>query len=141
MFHSIGLPRYHLWAAKAPKNNQSKIETLTRNINAKNENLNIYTRDQKVKLIIYDAGKEDGDQVNLFIDDVPVLENYTVLHDKKTIEIPIKKAQTVIRVEAVSEGTSSPNTVRLEVVDTRNFVRTITNLKEGEKAQMTLVKK
>ena len=117
------------------------LDTISRNIIAKNENLNIYTRDQKIKLVIYDAGKEDGDQVNLFIDGKPVLENYTVLHAKKYLEVPLSKAQTVIRVEAVSEGSSAPNTVRLEVEDTRNFVRTITNLKQGEKAQMTIVKK
>ncbi|WP_223248825.1 hypothetical protein [Leeuwenhoekiella nanhaiensis] len=117
------------------------LDTLTRNIIAKNENLNIYTRDQKIKLVIYDAGKEDGDQVNLYIDDKPVLENYTVLHDKKILEVRLAKPQTLIRVEAVSEGTSAPNTVRLEVEDTRNLVRTITNLKKGEKAQMTIVKK
>lgn len=117
------------------------LDTISRNTIAKNENLNIYTRDQKIKLVIYDAGKEDGDQVNLFIDDKPVLENYTVLHDKKILEVRLAKPQTLIRVEAVSEGTSAPNTVRLEVEDTRNFVRTITNLKKGEKAQMTIVKK
>jgi len=117
------------------------LDTLTRNIIAKNENLNIFTRDQKIKLAIYDAGKEDGDVINLYVDDKPVLENYTVLHEIKYLEFDLMNAETKIRVEAVSEGTSSPNTVRLEVEDSRNFVRTITNLKEGEHAQMTLVKK
>ena len=117
------------------------LDTLTRNIIAKNENLNIFTRDQKIKLAIYDAGKEDGDVINLYVDDKPVLENYTVLHEIKYLEFDLENAETKIRVEAVSEGASSPNTVRLEVEDSRNFVRTITNLKEGEHAQMTLVKK
>ena len=117
------------------------LDTLTRNIIAKDENLNIFTRDQKIKLAIYDAGKEDGDVINLYVDDKPVLENYTVLHEIKHLEFDLENAETKIRVEAVSEGTSSPNTVRLEVEDSRNFVRTITNLKEGEQAQMTIVKK
>ena len=117
------------------------LDTLTRNIIAKNENLNIFTRDQKIKLAIYDAGKEDGDVINLYVDDKPVLENYTVLHEIKYLEFDLENVETKIRVEAVSEGTSSPNTVRLEVEDSRNFVRTITNLKEGEHAQMKLVKK
>lgn len=117
------------------------LDTLTRNIIAKDENLNIFTRDEKIKLSIYDAGKVDGDIINLYVDDKPVLENYTVLHEKKYLEFNLEKEQTQIRVEAVSEGTSAPNTVRLEVEDSRNFVRTITNLKEGEKAQMTIVKK
>ncbi len=117
------------------------LDTLTRNIIAKDENLNIFTRDQKVKLAIYDAGKEDGDIINLYVDNKPVLENYTVLHEKKLLEFKLENPQTQIRVEAVSEGTSAPNTVRLEVEDSRNFVRTITNLKQGEKAQMTIVKK
>ena len=117
------------------------LDTLTRNIIAKDENLDIFTRDQKIKLAIYDAGKEDGDVINLYVDDKPVLENYTVLHEIKYLEFDLENVETKIRVEAVSEGTSSPNTVRLEVEDSRNFVRTITNLKEGEHAQMTLVKK
>ncbi|MFI8377570.1 hypothetical protein [Leeuwenhoekiella sp. NPDC079379] len=117
------------------------LDTLTRNIIAKNENLNIFTRDQNIKLAIYDAGKEDGDIINLFVDEKPVLENFTVTRAKKHMEFKLSKPATVIRVEAISEGTSSPNTVRLEVIDTRNFVRTITNLKAGEKAEMTIIKK
>ena len=117
------------------------LDTLTRNIIAKNENLNIFTRDQKIKLSVYDAGKEDGDIINLFVNGKPVLQNYTVTHTKKHLEFKLESPSTLIKVEAVSEGTSSPNTVRLEVEDNRNFVRTITNLKAGETAAMTIIKK
>lgn len=117
------------------------LDTLTRNIIAKNENLNIFTRDQKIKLSVYDAGKEDGDIINLFVNGKPVLQNYTVTHTKKHLEFKLESPSTLIKVEAVSEGTSSPNTVRLEVEDSRNFVRTITNLQAGETAAMTIIKK
>lgn len=117
------------------------LDTLTRNIIARGENLNIFSRDQKIKLMVYDAGKEDGDIINLIVDGKTILENFTVTNAKRILEIKLINPETVIRVEAVSAGTSPPNTVRLEVEDTRNFIRTITNLDAGQHATMTILKK
>lgn len=120
-------------------NLQQKLDTMNMNIIAKGETLNIFTKDKKVKLAIYDAGKEDGDKINLTVDGKLVLENFTVTKKIKELEIPLTSSEAVIEVRALNVGTSAPNTVRLEVTDTRNFVRTLTNLEEGETAGVTIL--
>ena len=117
------------------------IDTLSMNIIASNENLNILTSDQTVELTIYDAGKEDDDRIDLFIDGEKFLENYTVTREKKIIPIQLKKEQTRIEVVALNVGTSAPNTVKIHFKDTRNYVTTLTNLQEGERAGVTIVRR
>ncbi|NND62812.1 MAG: hypothetical protein HKN48_06415 [Flavobacteriaceae bacterium] len=117
------------------------LDTLSMNIIARGETLNIFTKDKNVKLAIYDAGKEDGDRINLIVDGKIILENYTVTKKIKEIEIPVHSQKATIQVEAINVGTSAPNTVRIEITDSRNFVRTLTNLDEGETAGVTIINK
>ena len=117
------------------------LDTLNRNIIAKGENLNIFSRDQEVKLKLYDAGKEDGDRINLFVGGEKVLSDYTVTKEIKQIQIPLNSKSVTIRIEAINVGSSAPNTVRLEIEDSQNFIRTLTNLDAGEKAEVTILKK
>ncbi|PTX45271.1 hypothetical protein C8P64_1265 [Christiangramia gaetbulicola] len=117
------------------------LDTLSMNIIASNENLNILTSDQKVELTIYDAGKEDDDRIDLFINGEKVLNNYTVTKKHKIIHIDLNQEQTSIEVVALNVGTSAPNTVKIHFKDTRNYVTTLTNLKEGERAGVTIVRR
>lgn len=117
------------------------IDTLSMNIIASNENLSILTSDQQVELTIYDAGKEDDDRIDLFINGERVLENFKVTREKKIIPIKLLKDQTKIEILALNEGTSPPNTVKIHFKDSRNYVTTLTNLKLGEKAGISLVKR
>lgn len=117
------------------------LDTLSMNIIAQNENLNILTGDQQVEFTIYDAGKEDDDRIDLIINGETVLENYTVTKERKIMKVPLKTRQTKIEVIALNVGTSAPNTVKIEFKDSRNFVSTLTNLNEGEHASVTIVKR
>ncbi len=122
-------------------NVQKTLDTLNMNIINKGETLNIFSKDKKLSLAIYDAGKEDGDIINLSINGEKILDNFTVTHKKKIIPITVDVEKTLIQVEALNAGTSPPNTVRIEVTDTQNFVRTLTNLSTGEKASLAIIKK
>lgn len=117
------------------------LDTLSMNIIAKNENLNILTKDQKVEFTIFDAGKEDDDRIDLIIDGKKVLENYTVTKDKKSMTIALENEQTKIEIIALNVGTSAPNTVKVQFRDSRNFISTLTNLDQGESASVTVVKR
>ena len=55
------------------------VDTLTMSVVKKNENLNVFTKTKKVIISIYDSGKVDDDRINLFVDDVLILENYACL--------------------------------------------------------------
>lgn len=115
------------------------IDTLTMSTVKANENLNVFVKNSSVSLVIYDAGKEDNDRVQVYIDDTLILEDYSILRTKKTIPITIKNNAANIRVVAINEGTKPPNTVKVELVDGDNLITTRTSLKEGETASLTLV--
>lgn len=122
-------------------NIKKSLDTLNMNLINKGETLSVFTKDEKINLIIYDAGKEDGDRINLTISGKLVLENYTVTRERKKIVIDLENDQTAIEVLALNVGTSAPNTVRIEIKDSYNFVRTLTNLQENEKAGVVIIKR
>ena len=116
------------------------VDTLTMSVVRKDENLNIFAKSKELTISIYDSGKVDDDRINLYVDDKLILENYAITREKKNIPVTITNKTAVIRVEAVNEGTSSPNTVKVEVQDGPSLITTRTSLKTGEKAALTLVK-
>lgn len=122
-------------------NIKKSLDTLNMNLINKGETLSVFTKDEKITLIIYDAGKEDGDRINLTISGKIILENYTVTKERKKIVINLESDQTLIEVLALNVGTSAPNTVRIEIKDSFNFVRTLTNLDENEKAGVVILKR
>ncbi|MGB0948831.1 MAG: hypothetical protein ACPGU0_01830 [Marinirhabdus sp.] len=121
-------------------NLRKTLDTLNMNLINKGETLHVFSKDKSIQLVVYDAGKEDGDRINLTVNGQLKLENHTVMKDKETIFIPLTAEQTVIEVVALNVGTSAPNTVRIELKDSKNLIRTLTNLSEGEKAGVTILK-
>lgn len=116
------------------------LDTLTMSVVRNNENLNIFTKTNTIEISIYDFGKVDNDRINLYVDNILILKEYAIEKEKKTIPITITGAIAKVRVEAVDEGTSPPNTVKVEISDGGNLVTTSTSLRTGETAQLTFVK-
>ncbi len=113
-----------------------KLESITNK-----EELNVVVKSEVLILSIYDSGKIDGDRINLYINGELVLEDFTIEKEKKQIPIKIKGKKTSIRVEALNEGSSSPNTVKVELNGPSDYLETKTTLIEGENAYLTLIKK
>lgn len=117
------------------------LDSLKLNFINKGEELSFFSEDEKVKFVIHDAGKEDGDKINLIVDGTFVLKDYVVSQEKKTLEIPLKKAKTKIKFEALNIGSISPNTVHLAIIDSKYNIQTLTNLDKDESAFITIIKK
>ncbi|MGB5820258.1 MAG: hypothetical protein WBG90_12300 [Saonia sp.] len=117
------------------------IDSLNINVIDKNENLNIFTDDQRITLIIYDMGKEDGDKINLDIAGERILTSYEITKDRKQLIVDLENPATIIKLKALNEGAIAPNTVRLQIVDSNNQIKTLTNLKAGEEASITILKR
>lgn len=115
------------------------LDTLSMSVVKKGENLNVFTKTKNVVIAIYDAGKVDNDRINLYVDDQLVLSNYAIEKDKKEIPITITKEFTIVKVEALNEGTSAPNTVKVEIKDGQRLIATRTSLKSNENASLTMV--
>ncbi|MBL4939952.1 MAG: hypothetical protein JKY16_06760 [Lutibacter sp.] len=125
---------------KSNINLRQTLDSLNMNILKSNQNLSMFSSSTQIKLKIYDAGKVDGDKINLFINDTIVLKNYVVSKKIKKIIIALTSEKTTIKVRAINVGSISPNTTKIEIIDKNNNIKTLTSLKKGEKASITIIK-
>jgi hypothetical protein len=121
-------------------NLKNTLDTLTMSVVKKGENLNVFTKTRNVVISIYDAGKVDDDRINLYVDGELILEDYSILAERKEIPITITKEFTTIKVTALNVGDSAPNTVKVEILDGTSLITTRTSLDTDESAVLTLVK-
>ncbi len=119
---------------------RTTLDTLSMSVVKKDENLNVFAKTSNIVISIYDAGKVDNDRINLYIDGELLLKDYAIAKDKKEIPVIINNAQVVVKVEAINEGTSAPNTVKVEIKDGNRLIATRTSLKAGDQASLTLLK-
>lgn len=118
-----------------------KIDTVQLKPITNGEDLNIFVKSKIFKLSIYDSGKIDNDLINLYVDGKLVLENFSIKKEKKEIPIILSKKRMSVKVVALNEGTSPPNTVKIEIQSPTDFITTKTALKTNEKAVLSLVRK
>lgn len=116
------------------------LDSLKMNILKPNQNLTMFTAYSELKLNIYDAGKVDGDKINIYVNNIIFLRNYVVDKKTKQLVIPLNSKLTIIEVEALNTGTISPNTAKIEIIDQENNINTLTRLKKGEKTSITIIK-
>lgn len=126
-------------AETVPKLNNTTQPILRSTPIRKDENLNVFVKQKKVTLLIYDAGKVDDDRVSITVNGELVLEDYSIEREKKELEIVLQEGKSVIEVTALNEGTKPPNTVKVEIKDGSRKISTRTSLKKGEKASLTLL--
>lgn len=95
---------------------QSEIDSIQLKNIVANEALTIFVKSKNFMLSIYDSGKIDDDRINLFIDGKLILEDYSIKKEKKEIPLQLLNAKTSVKVVALNEGTSAPNTVKIEII-------------------------
>ena len=117
------------------------MDDLKLNKLTKNQNMSVVWEDKKIKIEIFDAGKEDGDKINLYNGTKLILSNYEITNKKKIIEFEIEKDNLEFTIEAVSEGTIAPNTAKVILVDKNRSFELMTNLSKSEKTKITFIKK
>ncbi len=116
------------------------LDSLRVNNLLKNENLNVFVSSKALQLQIWDAGKEDGDEITIYQNDKVLLKDYRVTNKIKTLPIIVSEGQT-IKILAQNEGTIAPNTVQISLIDgDRNF-ELMSSLKKGESASITIISK
>lgn len=126
---------------KNSKIKNSEVDSIKLNNVVANEALNVFMKSTNCKLYIYDSGKIDNDRINLYVDDQLILEDFAIEKGKKEIPLTIKNKKTTIKVLALNEGTSAPNTVKIEIKAMGQFLETRTLLKTQESASLVLIRK
>ncbi|WP_298146911.1 hypothetical protein [Flavobacterium sp.] len=129
-------------ATKEKSNPLAILDSLKINKLSKDQNLSVFWESKNVKIQIYDAGKEDGDAINLYHNGKLILENYKVKLEKKTISMPLDLSiPNEFKITAVNEGTITPNTAKIVLYDDGRTFELLSSIKKNESAFITILKK
>lgn len=127
-------------AVKEKVNPIAILDSLKVNNLIKGQNLNVFTASDRMSFEIWDNGKEDGDLINVYQDNVLLLRNYKVTINKKIIPVAVKST-SVFKIVAVNEGTIAPNTAVIKLIDNDRTFEVVSTLKKDEEASITIIKK
>ena len=94
----------------------------------------------KLRLLIWDANKEDGDRITLKINGNTVLNNFKTANKRKKIKYKLFEGENTIEIKATNLGTSPPNTSRIELIDSKTKYPIITQLELGKAAIIKIIK-
>jgi hypothetical protein len=104
------------------------------------ENLSINWQSNKMKLFIWDANKEDGDRIELKINNKIILNNFETKNKRKKIRLGLEEGENIIEIKATNLGASPPNTSRIELVDDKTRYPILIQLELGKVATIRIVK-
>ena len=93
-----------------------------------------------MKMEIWDYGKEDGDVITIFNNDIPILENFTVTKKKKTILVNLNAKNNLLKIVTINSGKLKSNTTKLKLYDFRRQYEVIADLTEGKSASINVVR-
>ena len=96
---------------------------------------------KNIILFIWDANKEDGDKIELKINNKIILYNFETKNKRKKIKLKLEDGENIIEIRAVNIGASPPNTSRIELVDREIKYPIITQLELGKSAIIKVHKK
>jgi len=106
----------------------------------KGDNLSINWQSNKIKLFIWDANKEDGDKIELKINNKIILNNFETRNKRKKIRLGLEEGENIIEIKATNLGTSPPNTSRIELVDNKTRYPIMIQLELGNAATIRIIK-
>ena len=97
------------------------------------ERLNIFWKEAYLKLIIWDDGEVDGDQIDLTINGNKILSAYSPVAKKKELELTLIDAVNTISLKAISLGRKPPNTAKIQLMKKNGeIIDLASNLQLGE---------
>ena len=104
------------------------------------DDFTINWKNEKLKLFIWDANKEDGDKIQLTINGNIILDNFETKNKRKKIKYKLLEGENTIEIKAINLGAFPPNTSRIELVDNKTKYPIITQLELGKIAIIKVVK-
>lgn len=117
------------------------LDSLRTNTLSNNEILSLFVKSNEITLNIWDAGQVDNDQIDVFFNEEPILENYIVTKEAKTLLLPLKEGQNHIKIIAKNEGKIKPNTAKIDITDTKRRFEAHTNLKKNESTRIDIIRR
>ena len=102
----------------------------------------IKTKSKYIRIVCRDHEYEDGDRIKLVLNKATIHPNITLRNSGYTIDINLKEGLNTIEFYALNEGSSSPNTAELKVIDTSGAIISSGQwlLTTGYKARLIVLK-
>jgi len=105
------------------------------------ERLNIFWKEAYLKLIIWDDGEVDGDQIDLIINGNKILSAYSPVAKKKEMELTLIDPVNTISLKAISLGSKPPNTAKIQLMKKNGeIIDLASNLQLGEEVTFVFYK-
>jgi hypothetical protein len=82
----------------------------------------IKTKSKYIRLICRDHEYEDGDRIKLMLNKVTIHPNILLRNSPYIIDIDLVEGLNTIQFHALNEGSSSPNTAELKVIDENGVI-------------------
>lgn len=83
----------------------------------------VYVKDEvevssaDITIEYWDRYTEDGDSINIYINNKPVLQNQLLTKAKKSITVHLEKTKNYLVLDAINIGTEPPNTASITIKD------------------------
>lgn len=102
----------------------------------------ITTNSKTVNIICRDHQYPDGDRVSIYVNDIPVITNLTLKQSYQSFNIPLEEGVNKIKIVALNQGSSGPNTAAFKVFNDAGMVLSSNewNLATGAKATLVVAK-
>lgn len=105
------------------------------------ERINIFWKEEYLKLIIWDDGDVDGDQIDLTINGNKILTAYSPVAKKKEMELTLIDPVNTISLKAISLGRKPPNTAKIQLMKKNGeIIDLASNLQLGEEVTFVFYK-
>ena len=104
----------------------------------KNKNISINSNESDLIIQIWDSKKADGDKISLLINNEIILSDYEVSHEKKLIKMKLNQNENIIKIIATSIGKQKPNTVGVEIINSKYIYPFLTKLNINESAEIKI---
>ena len=103
-----------------------------------NNSISVNSNESDLILQVWDSKKADGDRIRLIINNKIILNDYEVSNKKKLIKVSLNKTENVIKIIATSIGKRKPNTVGIEIINSKYIHPFLTKLNINESAEIKI---
>lgn len=89
------------------------LDSLKLNVLRTDEVTSVFFKGDDITMTLWDAGKEDGDRISVFVDDKPILVDYEIKNIKKNFKLHLNSNTAIVKIVALNTGTIAPNTAKI----------------------------
>ena len=114
------------------------MDSIQMNMLRNKQVLSVFSKSKDITLVVFDGGREDGDNISISVDGKTVLNNYKLTAEEKSLPIVLNSKITSIVLTANNVGTMSTNTAVVLLYVDGQKIRALTNLKAKETTQINI---